>query len=123
MAREADIVPLPLRKSPSTSVSEPNRGEVPWIAVVVGATLLSFVAVALATTRDQHAVARIASERRAGIFKRAYTDLVETCRLLDALSGPLRQHCIDQAGFVLLFPECDKACDEVARNFLPHATR
>jgi hypothetical protein len=48
---------------------------------------------------------------------------VRTCGLPDATEGALRDHCVEAARFVLLFPECKDACVDAARALLPHARR
>jgi hypothetical protein len=74
-------------------------------------------------THDGREVAHLQSEHRGAIFARAAADLVETCRLPEALEGPVREHCVNEASFVLLFPECDANCGRLARDLLPHARR
>jgi cytochrome b pre-mRNA-processing protein 3 len=122
-----DIIIFPSRRRPP---SEPTPEIMPsplsgrWLALTV---VLAFGAllglIFLAGNRERHAVAAISSAHRAAIFDRAHSDLNETCRLAEASREPLRQHCVDQASFVLLFPECDAACGEMARQVLPHAHR
>jgi hypothetical protein len=48
---------------------------------------------------------------------------VQSCRDVSATTGPLRDHCTDQARFVLLFPECVGSCQRAAYDVLPHAHR
>ena len=77
----------------------------------------------LMQTRAQGAVARVVTDHREAIFARAHDDLLETCRLPEAAEGPIRDHCVATAGFVLLFPECDADCGRLARDLQPHARR
>lgn len=123
MGREADIVPLPLRKAPNDALSEARSTEVSLIAAMVGAFLLALVAMFMIATNEYRPVDRINADRRVAIFARAYKDISETCLAADAHVEPLRQHCLDQASFVRMFPECDAACRETTRRILPHAVR
>jgi hypothetical protein len=74
-------------------------------------------------TRARADVAALSPVERAAIFTRAHDDLVRTCGLPDATLGALRDHCVEAARFVLLFPECRDACVDSARALLPHARR
>ena len=74
-------------------------------------------------TRARRDVAALSPVERAAIFTRAHDDLVRTCGLPDATEGALRDHCVEAARFVLLFPECTNACVDAARALLPHARR
>ncbi|HEY2728581.1 MAG TPA: hypothetical protein VGK52_01495 [Polyangia bacterium] len=88
--------------------------------LILGAIGLLFT---FAKERFQRSIAGMPSAHRSEIFRRAYDDLRETCRLPEAREGPVQEHCRNTASFVLLFPDCDKACGEAARALLPRARR
>ena len=73
--------------------------------------------------QTQQAFIELSTPVRAAIFARAREDLAETCGLPDAMDGPLREHCIEQATFVSRFPECDDGCERAARAHLPSPRR
>jgi hypothetical protein len=60
---------------------------------------------------------------RADEYARALTDAEATCARPEAADGALRQHCLDEAQFLVLFPECDARCRGVVETILPHARR
>ena len=63
------------------------------------------------------------AEVRTRAYEDALRDLQDNCVKEHALEGPLRRHCIQQAKFVLQFPECAAGCQLLARTVLPQARR
>jgi hypothetical protein len=128
MSHEADIIPIRSR-SPAEASAIPEAAERPppkgalvllLVILILGAIGLLFT---FAKERFQRSIAGMPSAHRSEIFRRAYDDLRETCRLPEAREGPVQEHCRNTASFVLLFPDCDKACGEAARALLPRARR
>jgi hypothetical protein len=132
MSHAGHIIPFPTRGRETARAGDdhlPTRAAPHnrhWAWALVGA--VAFVGVVggtgvLIEGQSQRDVARIAAPNRVGVFRRASEDLRETCNLPEAAVGPLHDHCASQASFVMLFPECDAACAQVARAFLPRARR
>jgi hypothetical protein len=90
------------------------------LAMIVALLIVVGVLTHLSVQND---VSRLEPARRAEIFRRAHGELRETCVLPDAADGPLRDHCIEIAKFILLFPECNGPCAELARGILPQPLR
>jgi len=127
MAHAGDIIPFPTRRREDAPVAPP-RATIPKghplavivaIATIVGVSGVGF----LLETQSQREVSRLPVTDRGAIFRRASDELATTCRLPEAVDGPLREHCTSEASFVLLFPECDANCGRLARDILPHARR
>ncbi|HEY2900205.1 MAG TPA: hypothetical protein VGL59_06500, partial [Polyangia bacterium] len=130
--RSADIIPIVSRRRSTLkktaaptdlSTSSPPRSARWIVLIAVGAFFLVAGLFLLAGDHNRRTLGRIESVERGAIFERAYVDLEETCRLPEAGRDPLRQHCMNQAAFVLLFPECAADCQRGARSFLPHVGR
>ncbi len=52
-------------------------------------------------------------------FRRTYDELATTC----LMQPELADHCSDDAQFILRFPQCDGACEQLARRYLPIVTK
>jgi cytochrome b pre-mRNA-processing protein 3 len=68
-------------------------------------------------------VRNLAAVERARIVARTLDELKTTCAAVGPADQVLREHCRDQATFLILFPECDGPCTSVAAGLLPHAHR
>jgi hypothetical protein len=138
MSTYGEIIPLESRRrapehAPAQTaarplLAHPSAPAPRWSSL--GAALLVILAIAAVgglglyfETRARVDVAALSPVERAAIFTRAHDDLVRTCGLPDAAEGALRDHCVEAARFVLLFPECGEACVDAARALLPHARR
>jgi hypothetical protein len=129
----ADIIPLASRRPrpaapvalAATTLPAPKRPAAGPIAVLAGfiAVLAIGAAGLAAQAAYQSPVRDLPGATRAPIFQRAYEDLRATCGVPEAAAGSLRDHCVEQARFVLLFAECDAACANLARATLPRAHR
>jgi hypothetical protein len=86
------------------------------LALVTGGLLLG-------VTRGEEVVRKLPVEARTQIFRDNSTEVRSTCRQSYAEQGPLRDHCVEQARFILLFPECGPECRAAANAILPHARR
>ncbi|HVR03666.1 MAG TPA: hypothetical protein VMT47_16125 [Polyangia bacterium] len=127
MSHEADIIPIMSRRSTADAVPEaterqPPKGALALLVVILGLGAVGLL-FTLAADRVERSIAGLSPSHRTEVFRRAYDDLRETCRLPEAHEGPVQEHCRNTASFVLLFPDCDKACGEAARALLPHARR
>ncbi|HSZ82077.1 MAG TPA: hypothetical protein VLA14_07345 [Polyangia bacterium] len=137
MSTYGEIIPLASRRrapehAPAPTAAQPlahrSAPTARWGSL--GAALLVILTIAAVgglglyfETRARVDVAALSPVERAAIFRRAHDDLVRTCGLPDATEGALRDHCVETARFVLLFPECGDACIDAARALLPHARR
>lgn len=84
--------------------------------MIAGLALILFgIALYTWSSRDRaRAVGDLPAAQRRAIYLRAVQDLTLTC---PAGHDPaLDPHCESQAGFVRLFPECDDACESLARQ-------
>lgn len=94
-----------------------------FLALVVGLLALTAAYVAGRQHSRLQEVRSLAPDERASIFARALDDVKTTCAAVDAADEVLREHCRDQAAFLVMFPECDAACESLAAAALPHAHR
>jgi hypothetical protein len=129
MSRFGDVIPLASRRRGATAPERPllvapkeRSGPLALLVMIVAIVGVGSIGLALQSAGPR-AVAQVSSLHRSAIFDRAHEDLRETCRLPEAAQGPLRDHCVAEAAFVLLFPECDAACGLAARRVLPQARR
>jgi hypothetical protein len=127
MFHSPDIIPIASRRTNAARPTDEHlveRRTARVVALLVGLSIFMVAGLILiAGEHDRASVAHIASSQRAAIFERAHIDIMETCRSPEADHEPLHQHCLHQAAFVLLFPECDTDCGRTARALLPHARR
>ncbi|HSS38683.1 MAG TPA: hypothetical protein VLT58_07930 [Polyangia bacterium] len=93
------------------------------LAVVAGLVVLTAAFVAGRQHSRLQEVRSLAPAARAGIFARALDDLKTACTSVDPADEVLRDHCRDQAAFLVMFPECDARCESLAAAALPHAHR
>ena len=115
----ADLRPIPA--SPQAAPPAPKRrrpAELGWrIAAVLVVALLGAVLV-WSMGAEKRAIARMDPVQRRAVYENAFGELKRLCG-----SGPrddaLEQRCREQIRFVLEFPECDAACQEIAREHAP----
>jgi hypothetical protein len=128
MSHEADIIPIMSRRStaadavPAVADCQPPKGILVLLVVILGLGAVGLL-FTLAANRAERSIAGLSPPHRTEVFRRAYDELRETCRLPEAREGPVQEQCRSTASFVLLFPDCDKTCGEAARALLPHARR
>ncbi len=79
--------------------------------------------VAISRAELVRSVRNLPAADRAALYHRTLTDVETTCTALEARDGALRDHCIRQAEFLTLFPDCDARCQQLAASVLPHARR
>lgn len=124
----ADVIPLASRRRPLPAATvaaaeEAQRHKRSHLAVAAGV----FVLIGAFVAGRQHSrlqdVRSLAPQARASIFARALDDMKTTCAAVDPGDEVLREHCRDQATFLVMFPECDAGCESLAAAALPHAHR
>ena len=93
------------------------------LALAIGLVALTGAYVAGRQHSRLQEVRSLAPDARASMFARALDDVKTTCAAVDATDEVLRDHCRDQAAFLVMFPECDAACESLAAAALPHAHR
>jgi hypothetical protein len=100
-----------------------RRARVVVTALIVLVLALFWAGVALEARGQAAAVRELPAATRHSLFSRAMSEIDSVCRDLAASSGDLRTHCLEEARFALLFPECDDACRRASAVILPHASR
>jgi len=131
MDRAADIIPISSRsgRRPPLVAAEPIRStpqpsKRSWWAllpIVPGLALVAIVAVSRADLVKS--LRNLPAADRAALYHRTLTDVDTTCTVPEARDGALRDHCLRQAEFLTLFPDCDARCQQLAASILPHARR
>jgi hypothetical protein len=134
MRGSGDIIPLWSRTRPPPASALPlpaavdrespraRRARRYSLALLGGASI--FIAAYAAGTWNQAAGLRdIPASIRTAEYARALADVEATCGTPEAADGLLRRHCLDQAQFLILFPECDARCRGVTNAILPRARR
>jgi hypothetical protein len=101
----------------------PSRWRAAW-PVLLGLGLLAALAYPLAQPRrGANQIRALGTGARSQLFQDARREVTTVCTSPAAQSGTLHDHCVSQAQFLMLFPECDEGCRMVARSVLPHARR
>lgn len=104
-----------------TSRSSPGRsgnGKVKYvIAAFVVAGLVLAVLWLWSQTAEQRAIRHLPAPERKALYERTLSTLRSPCGSWQRSNG-LAEFCRDQARFVLEFPECDTACEVLAREYL-----
>ena len=123
-ARLRRLSPVPPRpeapRKPDERPRQLARAGVTLLAIA-GAMLIVGLAIGEWPTRTS--LDRVPVSIRRVEYARSLEDAEQACTTFEARQGPLRQHCIDQAQFLLLFPECDAHCRGVAEDILPRVRR
>ena len=91
------------------------------VLLALGIILAGIVVGALQWNADQEqrqAIIALAPAERQALVQRTLSNLDTLCR--DAV---LSRQCEDEARLLLLIPECERPCQQRARDSLPHATR
>ncbi|MES1165421.1 MAG: hypothetical protein ABUR63_06685, partial [Verrucomicrobiota bacterium] len=114
---------LPVPDPPAARPEQIMRRKRTHLAVAAGLVVLIAAFVAGRQHSRLQEVRSLAPEARASIFARALDDLKTTCAAVDPGDGVLRDHCREQATFLVMFPECDAASESLAAAALPHAHR
>ena len=131
MDRAADIIPISSRSArrPPLLADEPIRSTPEarkrnwWALLLVVPALVLVAVVAISRAELVKSVRNLPAADRAALYHRTLTDVETTCTALEAHEGALRDHCLRQAEFLTLFPDCDARCEQLAASVLPHARR
>jgi hypothetical protein len=120
----AEVVSLDSRrpKRPEGPARDPSalRRTLGVMAVFLAMGLAALGLSALPTAESpREAVARMPEARRADFVERTRDDLEHACQRGDTVPDPVRTHCVEQARFLLLFPECKQDCQQLVSRFLP----
>jgi hypothetical protein len=131
MDRAADIIPISSRSSrrnPLVAAEAIQNSPEPrkrswWALGLVGGGLALAAVVVISRAELVRSIGDLPAADRAALFHRTLTDLETTCAVPAARDGALRDHCVRQAEFLTLFPDCDDRCQQLAASILPHARR
>ena len=101
-----------------------NKKRYPWLA---GCVLLASIAGGLGAYgvwpcgEEQRTIRELPTSDRRAFFDRTLQNLTPVCMRPDAIH--LGDFCDREAERVLLFPECDKSCQDLAWKRLPQPMR
>lgn len=105
------------------AVVEERRGSGHGVALAMGFMLLIAAIVAHAWIQTVRSIRALPPAERVALYERTMSDTASTCATPEAGEGALHDHCLRQAEFLVLFPECDVRCQRLAQSILPHARR
>jgi hypothetical protein len=96
-----------------------------WVllALIVGALGLFWAGVRLSYREETAGLHQLSSQARQSLYARTLDEVSTICQQEAAASGSLRDHCVEQARFLMQLPECNDACQRAAALTLPHARR
>ena len=130
MTKLAKILVIPVQKRerptappPIDHQSRDRRARWLLAPILVGALGLFWLGAFLSRSQEVAGLRSLSVEARRGLVVRIVDELESICRSPAAASGRLRAHCVEQAHFVLLIPECTETCQRTAAGTLPHAGR
>jgi hypothetical protein len=127
-AKSAKILTLPLRgqrpQPPNLDVRQRER-RARWVllVLVIAAFALFWAGVTLSNREAMVGLRELPAEARHTLFVETLGELTGVCRGLPAATGILRDHCVEEARFVVQLPECTAACQRAVALILPHARR
>jgi hypothetical protein len=105
------------------AVVEERKGSGRGVALVMGWLLLIVAIVAHSWVQTVRSIRALPAAERTSIYERTLKDAESACTTPEADEGALHDHCVGQAEFLVLFPECDVRCQRLAQSILPHARR
>jgi hypothetical protein len=130
MDMDIDIIPIssrrraqPPRAVPPEAVRAASPGGRWRFALAVGAALSIAGAVVVSRVQTIGSIRGLPPAQRAELYHRTFDDAAGACAIPDARAGALRDHCVGQAEFLQLFPECDVGCQKLTASILPRARR
>jgi len=125
-----DIIPIssyrhlpPGGPQAHVAVFEERKGAGGRVALVAGWMLLIVAIVAHSWVQTTASIRGLPPAERAQIYQRTLSETEAACTTPEAGAGALHDHCLRQAEFLGLFPECDGRCQQLAQAILPHARR
>ena len=93
----------------------------PWASVLAVCGLLAIGAVGLAAARaPTPRVSQLPLDLQAALFNQTLDQVGSICHHAAAAIGELREHCENEARFLLKFPLCDSGCRARVYALLPH---
>jgi hypothetical protein len=93
------------------------------VALVAGWMLLIVAIVAHSWVQNVGSIRDLPPAQRTQTYQRALSEAEVDCATPAASGGALHEHCLHQAEFLVLFPECDGHCQQVAKSIFPRARR
>ena len=125
-----EIIPISSyrRSSPNgprahVALVEERKGAGWGVALVMGWMLLIVAIMAHSWLQSIVSIRGMPPAERTRIYESALGDTVATCTTPQARAGAIHDHCLRQAEFLVLFPECNGGCQKLAQTILPHARR
>ena len=92
-----------------------------WGGVLIAGVLVVVFAWWWSATAERRAVRSLPEPERLGLYRRTMENLETVCE--PAAPRSMRDFCRRQAEFATHFPECDRACQEIAHRHLALPTR
>ena len=93
------------------------------LTLILGILCLYWGGVALFDESSTAGIERLPAQTRRGLYEETLNEVANVCRGDAASTGDLRDHCIEQARFLLRLPECGETCRHAVQVILPHARR
>jgi hypothetical protein len=90
--------------------------------MILGLALIG-VLIGVVQLRREDAIRELPAPARTQISQESVRELRSVCLESYAVHGPLRDHCVEEARFVLLLPECGPDCRNAANAVLPRSRR
>jgi hypothetical protein len=124
-----EIIPISAyRRAPDgprtyAPIVEDRKGAGWGVALVAGWMFLIVAIAAHSWVQTIGSIRDLPPAERTRTYERTLSDTEATCATPDALLGALHDHCLHQAEFLGLFPECDDRCQGLVQAILPHARR
>jgi hypothetical protein len=113
-AHGTQVAPPPGRQS-----RRPALTALAAVVALVGAGVLF----TLVDARNVRRAQSLSDATRRELYDHGMQELTTICTLPSAAAGPLREHCLEQARFVALLPECRTECRLAVGAVQPHARR
>jgi hypothetical protein len=112
------------KRQPAEQKEQPGR-RAPWVmlGLVLGGLSLFWLGVVISNRNDAAGLRALPAATRAALLTRSLNELRTVCLDPAAAAGNLRDHCVEQAQFILQFPDCGDACRRAGAVILPHAHR
>jgi len=110
--------PRPKANDEPTLTPQARKRRLLTLCGVLGALVLALFIVDRTVIPHGPRAAPMTEQMRQGLYQRALDDVKAGCAVPQAKLGILRQHCVDQARFLQLLPECTGDCVALARGVL-----
>ena len=131
MANLFNLVHLPpsaksMASDPGDGVGQNRAGQSRPGLLILGAVFVLALLATLFVIWQQHYVSRLRhlpEETRQELYSAAMAELRGICLTEQAATGPLRKHCLEQASFVALLPECQAGCRAAVDAVEPSARK